>query len=374
MKLVGVMDEDPFDPATWSGLSRYFFGALQARGVLRSALAASTSPVVRRIYQALSVQADRRRWLFRFHLNTSHYGAMTRAAGRRLRALDASGYDVVLQVGAWYDVPRLTSKPVVSYHDGSLATKLKSPYGHPSIAARHVQSALAHERDLYRRLALIFPMSRWLADSFITDYGVDHRKVIPIGAGINLPRVRPVPDKNYEIPRILFVGKDFERKGGRDLLAAFSLVRREVKAAELILIGPTLEGLPDGVRCLGPLSKRDGDIDRLLDEYARASLFVMPSLYEPFGVVFGEAMAHRCPCIGTNICAMPEIIAHGETGFVTPPGDPHSLARHMIAILKNPAMAKSFGDRGFERYQAHLTWDTVATKMCSAITTELGIA
>ena len=97
----------------------------------------------------------------------------------------------------------------------------------------------------------------------------------------------------------------------------------------------------------------------------------MPSLYEPFGIVFGEAMAHRCPCIGTNICAMPEIIDHGRTGFVVPPRDSVTLARHIVALLKEPAMAKQFGERGYQKYLADLTWDAVAGKMCDTITRQL---
>jgi len=373
VRLVGVVDEDPFNALTWSGSSRYFFQALQQQGVLHSAIGAETSTLVRRWYQATSFQSTKRCWRFRFHLNTSYYRALTRAVRSQLDAIDPSEFDVALQIGAWYDLPSITSKPVVSYHDGNLASLLHSPYGYPPIAARHIRRTLNYERDLYARLSLIFPMSRWLADSFMTDAGVASRKLVPVGAGINLPYVRNV-QKDYQEPRILFVGKDFNRKGGPGLLEAFSIVRRELPKAELVVIGPNLTALPPGVRSLGVISKtRVTDVERLLDEYEAASLFVMPSLYEPFGVVFGEAMAHRCPCIGTNICAVPEIITHGETGFVTPPGDARALASRMISVLKEPAMAKAFGDAGYLKYTANLNWRAVAGKICAAISSELGV-
>jgi glycosyltransferase involved in cell wall biosynthesis len=372
MKLVGVIDGEPFDPQLWSGSSRYLFEALQRRGVLHDAVQAIPGPVESALYQLLSFQPDLDRWKAKYHVHLGYYRAFTRKARRALQRIPDSSYDLILQIGVWYDLTRHGGKPVVSYHDGNLAMQLKSPYGYPKIAARHTEAALRYEREVSGRVDIVFPMSRWLADSFVRDHGVSHRKVFPVGAGVNLPRIRSTTDKDYSAPRILFVGIDFERKGGPLLLEAFAIVRREIPDAELTIVGRTLDDVPPGVRSLGPLSKRNpADVERLLDEYHRASLFVMPSLYEPFGIVFGEAMAHRCPCIGTNICAMPEIIDHGRTGFVVPPRDSVTLARHMIALLKEPAMARQFGERGYQKYLSELTWDAVAGKMCDTISGHL---
>jgi glycosyltransferase involved in cell wall biosynthesis len=374
MKLVGVIDGEPFDPTLWSGSSRYLFEALQRRGVLHSAIEAIPGRIESVFYQLLSVQPDMARWKFKYHVHLGYYSAFTRQARRTIARIPETAYDLILQIGAWYDLTRYRGKPVVSYHDGNLAMLLKSPYGYPKIAARHTDAALRYERELSSRIDLVFPMSRWLADSFVRDHGVNHRKVFPVGAGVNLPHIRPTADKDYSAPRILFVGIDFARKGGPLLLEAFAKVRREIPDAELTIVGPALDEVPQGVRCLGPLSKANpADVERLLDEYHRASLFVMPSLYEPFGIVFGEAMAHRCPCIGTNICAMPEIIDHGRTGFVVPPRDSATLAQRMVAVLKDPAMAREFGERGYQKYVADLTWDAVARKMCDTIGGHLGV-
>jgi hypothetical protein len=70
----------------------------------------------------------------------------------------------------------------------------------------------------------IFPMSKWLANSFVKDFGVNPNKVFPVGAGINLPYIKNVEKKKKENLRILFVGKAFERKGGKLLLEAFAKV------------------------------------------------------------------------------------------------------------------------------------------------------
>jgi alpha-maltose-1-phosphate synthase len=372
LRIAGVIDEDPFDPQTWSGLSAYFFGALRENGVLSGAVSATPAKPVQRLYQLLSFQSDKQKWKFRYHLNVNYYRQMTRVARQKLTALGTEAFDVILQVGAWYDMTNFAGKPVISYHDGNLATLLQSPYGYPSIAVRHIRSTLAYERELYKKIRLVFPMSEWLADSFVRDNGVNRRKVFPVGAGINLPHVRPIRNKSYEAPRILFVGKDFSRKGGPDLLAAFAKIRAAVKTAELAIVGAELDNAPPGVRCIGVLSKSNSaDLNRLLDEYERASIFVMPSLYEPFGVAFAEAMAHKLPCVGTNICAMPEIITEGRSGFLVPPRDPVALASRILALLESPDLCREFGDFGYQRYLENFTWQAVVDRMLEVVTAEL---
>lgn len=367
-RILGVIDEDPFAVATWSGLSAYLFRALQRRGALYQAISAEAPPRTRNVYKALSVRPSLASWRFRYSLHLGLYGAMTRVAKRQIEMLDATAYDTILQIGAWYDLTGTTGKRVVSYHDGNLATLLASPFGHPPLSRRVIQRTLEYERSLYQRMHLVMPMSRWLADSFIRDNGVPARRVVPVGAGSNLPAVRPTDGKNYDAPRLLFVGKAFERKGGPVLLEAFARVRREVPDAELTIIGPELQDVPAGVRSLGFLSKSDPvQLERLLDEYARATVFVMPSLYEPYGVVFGEAMAHRLPCVGTTNCAIPEIILDGVTGFHVPVGEAAPLAERLITLLRDPALCRAMGDEGYRKYHREHTWESVVDRMCTAL-------
>jgi len=367
-RLVGVVDEDPFATQTWSGISPYLFGALRAHGVLRGAVAAQPPRITSLLYQLLSVQPRMDRWRFKYQLNLGYYRRMTATARRRVRAFAPDDYDVILQIGAWYDLTGWSGKTVVSYHDGNLARLLDSPYGYPPISPRLIRRALDYERALYGRLDLIMPMSRWLADSFIRDNGVPSRKVVPVGAGINLPHVRSITDKDYSAGRILFVGRGFERKGGPVLLRAFARVRREIPDAELTIIGPILSDPPPGVRCLGFISKTDPEgIERLLTAYEQATVFAMPSLYEPYGIVFAEAMAHRLPCVGTDICAMPEIIREGETGHVVPPNDDDTLAARLIALLRDPRACADMGAAGYAKYRREHTWEAVTARMCEAI-------
>lgn len=368
IKILSVIDGQPFDYKTWSGLSYYFFSALKRTGCLYDAISSEPPKTITDLYKLYSFHPDINKWKFKYRISVAYSDERTRTVLRRIGSLNDNKYNAILQVGAWYDLTKIKNKTTVSYHDGNLWTLLKSPFGYPKVHDKYIKRSLEYETNVYKKMDLIFPMSRWAAESFVRDFGVESKKVVPVGAGLNLPYIKEVKDKTYDEPRILFVGKEFERKGGMHLLEAFRTVRKEIKNATLTIIGPILKNLPEGVRCLGyvPKSTKEG-MECLLNEYLAASLFVMPSLYEPFGIVFLEAMAHKLPCIGTNICAMPEIIDDGLSGYLVPTRDSKALADRMLCLLKDPGACKKMGENGFDKYMKNFTWDIVASNILKSI-------
>src|SRR6202020_2314253 len=107
-------------------------------------------------------------------------------------------------------------------------------------AASHGAGALKHwlslEGDVYRRAHHIFTMSEWARASVINDYGVAPDKVTVTGAGANLV---PAEDalRAHDEPIALFVGREFGRKGGPELLSAWPAVARAVPGAQLWIVG-----------------------------------------------------------------------------------------------------------------------------------------
>jgi len=120
MKLVGVIDGEPFDPQLWSGSSRYLFEALQRRGVLHDAVQAIPGPMESALYQLLSFQPDIDRWKAKYHVHLGYYRAFTRQARRALKQIPDSAYDLILQIGVWYDLTRHGRKPVSALFEALL--------------------------------------------------------------------------------------------------------------------------------------------------------------------------------------------------------------------------------------------------------------
>jgi glycosyltransferase involved in cell wall biosynthesis len=372
VKILGIADGDPYDFQTWSGSSSYLFNALKANGYLYHAISALPSKIINYAYKFLAFNPNIAKWKFRYHLNVNFYNYMTKVALNKIHQLNDQNYNVILQIGGWYDLTGRQDKLIVSYNDGNLHTLLKSPYGYPRINSNYIEKTLNYEKKLYEKIDYIFTMSKWLSESFIKDFGINVKKIFPVGAGINLPYIKEINNKCYDENNILFVGRDFNRKGGHILLEAFQKVKKEIRSANLTLIGPKIENPPEGVRCLGFISKfcKNG-IDSLLDEYSKASIFVMPSLYEPFGIVFAEAMAHKLSCIGTSICAMPEIIENGVNGYIVPPQDSNLLAKKIIDILKDTKTCREMGNNAYDKYLKNYRWDVVISKMIKTIEDKL---
>jgi glycosyltransferase involved in cell wall biosynthesis len=104
--------------------------------------------------------------------------------------------------------------------------------------------------------------------------------------------------------------------------------------------------------------------------YRDATVFAMPSVYEPFGVAFLEAMAYRLPCLGSDRCAMPEIVEEGITGYTVDAFDTETLARRLLELAEGDR-ARAFGEAGHRRFLERFTWDGVAAKMVDAVAARL---
>ncbi|MFA5014850.1 MAG: glycosyltransferase [Actinomycetota bacterium] len=217
------------------------------------------------------------------------------------------------------------------------------------------------EKKVYEVANCIFTMSQFVKDSLINDYGISQDKIKVIGAGPNFDYFPELSNKQYDGKTILFIGKDFYRKGGKVLLEAFQIVRKKIADARLIIIGDPKEKVPihqEDVEIKGFINSKD-----IGQFYQEASLFVLPTLREPFGLVFLEAMSYQLPCIGTEIEAIPEIIKDGRTGFLVPPKNSNVLAEKIIILLNNKNLMMEMGKEGCCKIRENFNWDKVAERM-----------
>jgi len=370
VKLIGVINDEPFSLQTWSGSSYFLFKALQEKNVLQTAFSAKSSKYVDALAKLLAFSPVIDKWKFKYNLSLFNYQNMTKLIVKKIKA-GSDDFNTILQIGAWYDTTSFKKKGkiVASYHDGNLAALLNSPFGYPNISKRYINNVLEYEKKLYSKIDILFPMSKWLADSFYRDFSVPYDKMEVVGVGANFSEIPPNTNKLHNEPNILFVGVNFTRKGGGLLLRAFEEVRKEIPSARLKIVSAYVPKTPiKNVDFIGLIDKNTTEgANELLKLYQWASVFVMPSLYEPFGIVFLEAMAHQIPCVGTNICAIPEIISDNKTGFVVEPKNVKMLSSRIMDVLKNPVMAQEMGMRGYEKYSQHYTWSTVCGKMINQL-------
>jgi glycosyltransferase involved in cell wall biosynthesis len=306
-------------------------------------------------------------WRKHFYFDPAYRRALTRAA-----ASVKPASPVLMQIGHMFSLPdAFPGRTCISYHDGNLAELVASGFGMEGVSPARIDQAMAYERKTAQQMTAIFTFSEYLRQSFIRNYGVAADRVVNVGGGINLESLPDTdPAKVYNHPRLLFIGTEFARKGGPQLLAAFKAVREKIPAATLDIVGPAhVDNLPDGATLHGHLSKADPvQAAKLESLFRAATVFVLPSLYEPFGIAPLEAMLYRLPVVLTDAWALAEFVTPGENGELVEKGSTEDLASKLTALLQSPPeQLAAMGARGHDRVLLRYTWATVASKMRRAI-------
>lgn len=312
----------------------------------------------RLLIAGMTMRPSRRAWTERFFKSNTAVGFRSRRAATALAAVDAP-YDVVFQTHALFvSSDPLTVLYVDCTHRQSMA---QWPDWNP-LRGRALRRWLDRERRQYQAAAHVFAFCAQTRDSLIEQYDVDPHRVSVVGAGVNFER-SPLPrTRRAGPPTVLFVGNDFVRKGGPELLEAFDRLRRQLPDTRLRIVGRPYP-VPDrpGVEHLGSVSDRE-QMSRL---YAEADVFCLPSHFDPFPGVLLEAMAHGLPCVVTPTCGVPEMAVDGETAlFVSDGADLiPDLATALGALLTDPDRADRLGRAGSRRVQERFLWSQVMDRM-----------
>lgn len=360
IRILGLTEGNP--DTTLSGVARFLFDALQPSCQIVNRLDYGVHGAARMVLAAATFRPSRAAWRGRYHTSRLAHDALT-ATLRRQLARPQVEFDVALQVHGWTEgQPR----PYVLYVD---QTRLMAERGYPRwlpLTPRERAEMLERERRMYAGAGHIFTMGTPAGRSVIDDYHVATDRVSVVGGGLMFDRLADVssPHAGAREPVILFVGREFDRKGGDVLLDAFSAVRRALPAAMLHLVGVSGTLNAPGVVTHGKIASRE----RIAELYRRSRVFCMPSRYEPYGLAFIEAMAHGVPCVGTEVQSIPEILG-GRGGLVVAPNDPASLATGLLALLTDDELARRLGSDGRTMVEQAFRWEHVAARMLPTLET-----
>ena len=325
---------------------------------------------------ALSFSPDRARWRARFRYGAAAFHLRSLLARNRL-SKSGVGFDAILQIGANFAPPSGSNIPYAIYADWNMS--LSAQYRDDS---RSATSGLTREeerkinerqRNVYSGAQVIFTISERLRQSFIEDYSIAPERVVRAYPGANIDFAvansqaeRLLTDKH---PCILFIGNEFERKGGDILLKAFEIVRNRLPTSRLVIVGPIDQVINQpGVEMLGKLRKHvPEESSRLERAFIEADVFCLPSRLDPFPNVVREAMFFGLPCVTTDIFAFPEMVVDGETGFTVPVRDVKALADRLLRILCDRTLGTMLGQAGRARALELFSWVTMAEIMSERV-------
>lgn len=250
------------------------------------------------------------------------------------------------------------------------------------------------ERTAYENADGVVAVSKSMKDDVHALYGVPCERIGIIHNGINLDQYRPTSDpevlERYGIdrrmPYVLFVGRITRQKG---IIHLVNAIRSIDSGVQIVLCA----GAPDTKEIGEEMEQAVREawqhtqnpviwVDEMLPKkeiivlYSQASIFVCPSVYEPFGIINLEAMACETPVVAAAVGGIPEVVVPDQTGFLVPfsprsqadvePEDPQrfsaDLASAINRLLRSPEERLEMGKRARKRVEEHFSWASVAAK------------
>ncbi|MBK8263183.1 MAG: glycosyltransferase family 4 protein [Nannocystis sp.] len=324
-----------------------------------------------------------------------HWATLPALASRRAAPLrPLSGLWVRRRVDHLIDAapPELAARPIILHANGEegaflpeLARRRRIPliatprhpdypplfdHGWPTGAARLrllLQDAkyLAQGR-VARGADLIAPPSAYAARRCVRAFDLDPERVAPIFNGVDPIFFEGARDPHADAGPLLFFGRLEPDKGPLELLAAWQ--RLPAPRPRLIFIGRGRLESPLRRRIaqlteLGPIELLPwSDPRELRDQLTRAALVVLPSHRESFGNTIAEAMAVGAPVLACDVAAVPELLVHGERGWLTAPADPNALAAAITHLLADPPLRRRLGDAAATWARQQLRWEHAAAR------------
>jgi glycosyltransferase involved in cell wall biosynthesis len=239
---------------------------------------------------------------------------------------------------------------------------------------RHAQAVL--DRAAYRRAGRVLVASQLLADQVGAEGFAGQPVVIPPGRDVAPAAAGPERDLRAGTrAALLCVGNWVARKG--ILQALDAAARLPAGLARLHLVGDDRPEPRYGARVRRRLARADlaGRVEchgRLGREevaamYRDADVFVLPSIREPYGTVYGEAMAAGLPVVGWRAGNLPYLARHGREGLLVQPGDVDGLASALRALAEDGELRARLGASARRRAAAFPTWEQAAERFFATI-------
>ncbi|MBL7997119.1 MAG: glycosyltransferase family 4 protein [Candidatus Kapabacteria bacterium] len=359
---------------TWSYTPYSLLTALQSRSDIR-AYDWNLRPhrLIDDVYRAININYNpySKRLTTAYRAST-HYKHRLQSSLRKHEV--QTPVDAIIAIG---DVGSPTNTPQFLYTDciaheyKEMLTDLFTRRMFQSVySERQLDEACRWQEEILPQQRGIVFMSKSAAEYVRHIPGVQQENVHIIPPGSNTPAetFEYIPPRPLERPYILFIGKEFHRKAGTQVVEAFRILRATTPDIELVIIGPPdyerPQVLPKGVHWLGFVPR-----EQLPAYFHHAEFLCVPSHVEAFGIVFAEALCYGLPVIARDCFAMPDIISDGITGYLLPK---HSTSAEELSILMSSALGNSTMKHEvrtrMEESRRYYSWTRVADDFIRVIT------
>ena len=369
MKIAYLTSKDPKDRASWSGIHYYIAQALEKHcgEVFYLGPVKPKIKIISQLYNKLA----------RLSLRKSYYHRSNRLLAKKYaqifgRKLSEQQFDLIFAVSASTEIAFLETKlPIVYVADSTFALMRDYyPGWYSRLLNQSIRTAHAIEEMAIKKASLLLFPSQWAAQSATADYHADKSKVkvIPFGANLEeVPSQKTVQaKKKTDKCRLLFLGVEWQRKGGHIAFETLLQLAELDIEAELIVCGcqPPLEFSHKALKVIPFLDKNDAaQRQELSNLMLTCDFLLLPTRSECYGIVFCEASAFGLPVITTNTGGVAGAVRHGENGFMLPVSAKGTEYAKLISLIyRDDDQYYELRNSSRMAFDKRLNWDTWATE------------
>lgn len=270
-----------------------------------------------------------------------------------------------------------TDKPIAFWTDATFAVMENYYENFKGMSKRTIRNCHLYEKNALKRSNLAIYSSEWAASSAMKDYDADPTKVkiLPFGSNIDLKRtVGDIEDNNNKksksVCKLLFIGQNWERKGGEAALSIAKYLNEKYVKSELTIVGCTLPqtaSLPDFVHVHGFIDKSTAEGENLINKlYSESHFFILPTIAECTPVVFSEANSFGLPVITTSTGGISSIIRNDINGRMFGNKiDIAACAEYIAGIFNDYERYKNYSLTSFNECLTRLNWQVSINKCIS---------
>lgn len=368
MKIAFVTDQDARNVKNWSGTLTFLSRQLQAQGaelVLINLTDFLHSAVSQSIILNPHKPADSM-WHF---VSPVTVDFMARQLAFRLKL---EPVDLVMSHGV-FGVAELDSPTPLVYWEDMPSELLVTTYAKyqgadPDILLRWRE---LEDKAFAKAVQLFFP-SDWSANWTQTQYGVPAEKIAVLPFGANLTEIPDavelenlIAQRSREVCRLLFVGMDWQRKGGELVMEIAAQLQARGVNTELVLVGGKPEGeLPSYVSHTRVDKSSRSSLAKLLTLYRNSHFLLVPSRAEGFGVVFCEAAAHGVPSLSRRVGGIANAVADGQSGHLFAPDAPAAdYVATLLRLWQDPDAYTALARSARRYYDETVSWQRFGEKL-----------
>lgn len=371
IKIGFLTHKNPYDKRSWSGTHYYMLKALEREQFNVIVLGPLPIPgfldKVLGLLDSLSQLFTLKRYNRDNNILLSVYWAY-----KLKKRIHEHSLDILFAPAASTEIAFLNTKIPICYYTDASFFQLNNYYKYYSDFSKvsEKESGLIEKKAIGKSRILIYP-SQWAANYVQSHFNIDKQIfIIKFGANLDLIPLQ-IPEKKGITPfNLLFIGVDWERKGGYIVYETFKILLRRGKNVYLTVCGCLPPETHPKVRVVPFIDKnvQFGE-EKLSEILTQSHVFFLPTRAECFGIVFCEASAYGLPSVTTDTGGVSSAVEDGVNGYVLSlAAKPEDYADKIQILIDNPELFSELSKSTRKKYEDELNWDLWGVRMKKIIT------